>query len=80
MLTDDTLQTIRDDLQTWTTAALLKMERYTHHEGQWVIRLELANRGVDTDGLWVGFPKAWELWTVCRSSSEEEQRFYAESN
>jgi len=59
---------IKHELQTWNTDLLVTMEQYTHGAGRDMIRAELAARGVDRMGRWVGFPEARKCW--CMTDTE----------
>ena len=61
---DPALNRIAEELQCWSTDLLITMAPFTHGDGNRLIRLTLAGRGVGKLGYWVGFDRAAAEWGV----------------
>ncbi len=65
-MSTETLARVRGETQTLKADDVLAMLAWVRH-GTWladIYRTEMAQRGLDHLGEWVGFPRAREIWQV----------------
>jgi len=57
-----TYSTIKNEMQTWPTADLIEAVKMTVRDFNAICKGELASRGMDNQGRWVGHERARALW------------------